>query len=48
MKLSTTIKHRKMYILEFKIFLQQQVEGAPSEDGKGLSNWDVFSHTPGK
>nr|KYP40970.1 Beta-glucosidase 6 [Cajanus cajan] len=25
-----------------------QIEGAPFEDGKGLSNWDVFSHTPGK
>ena len=26
---------------------QQQIEGAPFEDGRGLSNWDVFSHTPG-
>ncbi|XP_019425298.1 PREDICTED: beta-glucosidase 18-like [Lupinus angustifolius] len=25
-----------------------QIEGAPLEDGKGLSNWDVFSHTAGK
>ncbi|RDX68030.1 Beta-glucosidase 18, partial [Mucuna pruriens] len=25
-----------------------QVEGAPLEDGKGVSNWDVFSHIPGK
>ncbi|XP_058779880.1 beta-glucosidase 18-like [Vicia villosa] len=24
-----------------------QIEGAAFEDGKGLSNWDVFSHTPG-
>ncbi|KAG2371929.1 Beta-glucosidase 18 [Vigna angularis] len=24
-----------------------QIEGAPFEDGKGLSNWDVFSHIPG-
>ncbi|KAL2331449.1 hypothetical protein Fmac_019030 [Flemingia macrophylla] len=24
-----------------------QIEGAPFEDGKGLSNWDVFSHKPG-
>ncbi|BAT92545.1 hypothetical protein VIGAN_07129200, partial [Vigna angularis var. angularis] len=23
-------------------------QGAPREDGKGLSNWDVFSHIPGK
>ncbi|XVF78173.1 hypothetical protein PTKIN_Ptkin14bG0108400 [Pterospermum kingtungense] len=25
-----------------------QVEGAYLDDGKGLSNWDVFSHIPGK
>ena len=25
-----------------------QVEGAASEDGRGPSIWDVFSHTPGK
>ncbi len=25
-----------------------QVEGAVHEDGRGLSIWDVFSHTPGK
>ncbi|XP_020226287.1 beta-glucosidase 18 isoform X1 [Cajanus cajan] len=25
-----------------------QIEGAPLEDGKGSSNWDAFSHTPGK
>jgi beta-glucosidase len=25
-----------------------QIEGAYQADGRGLSNWDVFSHTPGK
>ena len=25
-----------------------QVEGAVQEDGRGLSIWDTFSHTPGK
>ena len=25
-----------------------QIEGAAYEDGRGLSVWDVFSHTPGK
>lgn len=25
-----------------------QIEGAVNEDGRGKSNWDVFSHTPGK
>ncbi|ESR62308.1 hypothetical protein CICLE_v100148871mg, partial [Citrus x clementina] len=24
-----------------------QVEGAYLSEGKGLSNWDVFTHTPG-
>lgn len=24
-----------------------QVEGAHDADGKGLSNWDVYSHLPG-
>ncbi|CAM8900808.1 unnamed protein product [Rhodiola kirilowii] len=24
-----------------------QIEGAPFEDGKSLSNWDVFTHLPG-
>ena len=25
-----------------------QIEGAVHEDGRGLTNWDVFSHTPGR
>jgi len=25
-----------------------QIEGAVAEDGRGQTNWDVFSHTPGK
>ena len=25
-----------------------QVEGAVNEDGRGVSIWDTFSHTPGK
>lgn len=25
-----------------------QIEGAVHEDGRGLTNWDVFTHTPGK
>ena len=25
-----------------------QIEGAVKEDGRGPTNWDVFSHTPGK
>ena len=25
-----------------------QIEGAVKEDGRGSTNWDVFSHTPGK
>jgi len=25
-----------------------QIEGAVQEDGRGPTNWDVFSHTPGK
>ncbi|MEA1084504.1 GH1 family beta-glucosidase [Sphingomonas sp. CD22] len=25
-----------------------QIEGAVREDGRGQTNWDVFSHTPGK
>jgi len=25
-----------------------QIEGAYKEDGRGLTDWDIFSHTPGK
>ena len=25
-----------------------QIEGAAREDGRGQTNWDIFSHTPGK
>ena len=25
-----------------------QIEGAAKEDGRGPTNWDIFSHTPGK
>src|SRR6476659_2723340 len=25
-----------------------QIEGAVREDGRGQTNWDVFSHTPGR
>jgi beta-glucosidase len=25
-----------------------QIEGATREDGRGMTNWDVFCHTPGK
>ena len=25
-----------------------QIEGAAKEDGRGPTNWDVFSRTPGK
>lgn len=25
-----------------------QIEGAVKEDGRGQTNWDIFSHTPGK
>jgi beta-glucosidase len=25
-----------------------QIEGAVNEDGRGQTNWDIFSHTPGK
>jgi beta-glucosidase len=25
-----------------------QIEGAVAEDGRGATNWDVFSHTPGR
>src|ERR1019366_9835704 len=25
-----------------------QVEGGAKDDGRGQTNWDVFSHTPGK
>ncbi|KAF5642035.1 beta-glucosidase [Fusarium sp. NRRL 52700] len=32
----------------FTLFAAAQVEGARNKDGKGVSIWDTFAHTPGK
>ncbi|KAL5151605.1 Beta-glucosidase 18 [Glycine soja] len=37
-----------LFTFPFSAFKYVQIEGAPFEDGSGTSNWDVFSHTPGK
>ncbi|KOM43633.1 hypothetical protein LR48_Vigan05g123800 [Vigna angularis] len=42
---STSSYQARCCLLCFLCF--HKIEGAPFEDGKGLSNWDVFSHIPG-
>lgn len=46
------MKFMTMYMLfimliYLSMYVRLQIEGAYLEDGKSLSNWDVFTHVPG-
>ncbi|XP_029124895.1 beta-glucosidase 18, partial [Cajanus cajan] len=38
---------QKFHFRSKHFLIPEKIEGATLEDGKGLSNWDVFSHIPG-